>query len=85
MRATERRARTTTPEDRVPGHSCSGLSNPLGLQAEGTGETRHRPFLFFFFFSPARGRAEAASGRRAAPRLLLLLGWLNRDFVKRDR
>lgn len=37
------------------------------------------------FFSPAGSRAGAASGRRAAPRLLLLLGWLNRDFVKRDR
>lgn len=36
-------------------------------------------------FSPARRGAEAASGCGAAPRLLLLLGQLNRDFVKRDR
>lgn len=42
MRATE-----GVPEDRVPGHSCSRLSNPLGLQAEGTGETCPSPFLSF--------------------------------------
>lgn len=59
--ATERRARTTTPEDRVPGHSCSDRSNPLGLRAEGTGETR--PSSSFFLQRAVELGPPAAAAR----------------------
>lgn len=53
----------------------------------GTGETRSGPFPFLSSVPGSWGCSHPPPhpGRRAAPRLLLLLRRLNRDFVKRDR
>lgn len=73
-----------TPEAPIPGHPGpvgGGAVAPLALERWTPMRHASAPALF----SPARRGAGAASGCGAALRLLLLLGQLNRDFVKRDR
>lgn len=81
--AGDRRA-GVTPEAPIPGHPGPGgwgLSRPRGFERWTPMRHASAPSLF----SPARRGAGAAIGCGAVPRLLLLLGQLNRDFVKRDR
>lgn len=70
-----------SPDTWTPWPGGGGLSRPRGPERWTPMRHASAPSLF----SPARRGAGAASGCGGAPRLLLLLGQLNRDFVKRDR